>query len=512
VTAIRMGGDLIYGWRMGTHALPPDLRRILLHEVRAPALPPLSEVAIRPVLPEGPHATIPFENLAFEGGGAKGMAYIGALRVLEESGLYPAHILRVAGTSSGSFFASMVACGATSAELKQLLFDTDLVKLLKDAKWGRFSCAVNLWSDFGFHPGQRLLDFLGELLAERTGSPDVTFGQLLERCGRELCVPVANITRMCAEYCHPKTTPDMPVRLAIGMSMSLPVLMRPYRLVHRMGSPAWDEEDLYTDGGILCNFPLHVFDGWWLSMKPKDSFVRRLGPLIGTGEFDNPLARFEPRDGKTLGFTVFEMGERDVSAEWVTDEGGPPERPDTILAHIARDREQAMDNKRDQAMELHHAFGRLMRALDACESDDDGLVSREEIQGLFEHLSEDDGQLLFGSTSPDAIFDMLDEDGSGQIEPEELVRFMDARNIGLTARAMGCRRSENSQVGSFMNNVFQTVLIHVRKMNLRRDDQHRTVPISTDYVGTTNFALQEADRSFLIESGERATRAFLKDT
>ncbi|HJN74747.1 MAG TPA: patatin-like phospholipase family protein [Myxococcota bacterium] len=496
---------------MGTHGLPADLRSIDLDAVRPPPLPPLDEVAIAPRPPTGPHPRIPFENLAFEGGGAKGMAYLGALRVLEDAGLYPDHVLRVAGTSSGSFFAAMVACGASSDDLRQLLYDTDLVKLLKDARFGRFSCALNLWSEFGFHPGQRLLEFLGELLAERTGAMDVTFAQLLERCGRELCVPIANITRMCAEYCHPKTTPHMPVRLAIGMSMSLPVLMRPYRLVHRMGSPSWEEEDLYTDGGILCNFPLHVFDGWWLSMKPKDSFVRRLGPLIGTGEFDNPLARFDPRDGKTLGFTVFEMGERDVSAEWLTEEGGPPPRPDTILARIARDREKAIDDKRQQAMALHHAFGRLMRALDACEHNDDGLIDREEISGLFTRggLSEEDALMLFGTTSVEDIFGLLDSDGSGVIEPEELVRFMDARNIGLTARAMGCRRSENKQVGSFMNNVFQTVLIHVRKMNLRREDKGRTVPIATDYVSTTNFALQEADRSFLIESGARATRAFL---
>lgn len=496
---------------MGTHGLPADILRIALHDVRPPPLPPLADVSIRPRRPTGPHGTIPFENLAFEGGGAKGMAYIGALRVLEASGLYPDHVMRVTGTSSGSFFAAMVACGATSDELKDLLFDTDLVTLLKDARFGRWSCLVNLWSEFGFHPGVRLLDFLGELLEERTGAKDVTFLQLYERCGRELCVPIANITRMCAEYCHPKTTPNMPVRLAIGVSMSLPVLMRPYRLVHKMGTPAWEEEDIYTDGGILCNFPLHVFDGWWLSMKPKDSFVRRLGPLIGTGEFDNPLARFDPRDGKTLGFTVFEMGERDVSAEWITEEGGPPPRPDTILARIARDREQAMDAKRDQAQVLHLAFGRLMRALDACELDDDGLVSREEMDGLFTTggLDEGDAQVLFGTTSLDEIFTLLDHDGNGFISPDELVRFMDARNIGLTARAMGCRRSDNNQVGSFMNNVFQTVLIHVRKMNLRREDKDRTVPIATDYVGTTNFALQEADRAFLIASGERATKAFL---
>ena len=32
----------------------------------------------------------------------------------------------------------------------------------------------------------------------------------------------------------------------------------------------------FVDGGTLSNFPVHVFDGWWLSMKKEDSFRRRV--------------------------------------------------------------------------------------------------------------------------------------------------------------------------------------------------------------------------------------------
>ena len=40
--------------------------------------------------------------------------------------------------------------------------------------------------------------------------------------GKELCVVVTNLSQMTVEYCHAKTTPDMPVRLAIKMSMATP--------------------------------------------------------------------------------------------------------------------------------------------------------------------------------------------------------------------------------------------------------------------------------------------------
>ena len=38
----------------------------------------------------------------------------------------------------------------------------------------------------------------------------------------ELCVVVTNLTNMEEEYFHPKTTPDVALRLAIRMSISIP--------------------------------------------------------------------------------------------------------------------------------------------------------------------------------------------------------------------------------------------------------------------------------------------------
>ena len=39
---------------------------------------------------------------------------------------------------------------------------------------------------------------------------------------RELCIAVTNLSQGCVEYCHPKTTPDMPVTTAVRMSLSVP--------------------------------------------------------------------------------------------------------------------------------------------------------------------------------------------------------------------------------------------------------------------------------------------------
>lgn len=56
-------------------------------------------------------------GIAFAGGGLKGIAYIGAIKALEELGVKPEFI---SGTSSGSLFATSYAMGISSEELKEL--------------------------------------------------------------------------------------------------------------------------------------------------------------------------------------------------------------------------------------------------------------------------------------------------------------------------------------------------------------------------------------------------------
>ena len=46
--------------------------------------------------------------------------------------------------------------------------------------------------------------------------------QVLDQYGVELCIVAVNLSNRCEEYFHPKTTPDMPIKLATRMSSSLP--------------------------------------------------------------------------------------------------------------------------------------------------------------------------------------------------------------------------------------------------------------------------------------------------
>jgi predicted acylesterase/phospholipase RssA len=455
----------------------------------------------------------PWENLVFEGGGVKGVAYCGALRVLEEEGIYPKRIVRVAGASVGSLCATWTALGFSAQEMSNILRSTDFTWLMQDARLGMLGGIFNIFRSFGMNPGARLLEFVGEHLASRTGSKDVTFAQVLERTGRELCVPITNVSRMSVEYCHPKTTPNMPVRVAVTVSMSLPVLMRPYRVLRTLGtgSGSWNEEDLYTDGGVLVNYPLRAFDGWWLSMRPEDTFLRRLQPFSQIDQLADPAKAFSPANPATLGFTAFSADDRDITSSWISERASPPPRPDTKLSRARKAKDADIQKRGARVAALESAFCRLMEALGNVERDGDGRISRKECQELFTSgkFSGDDAVLLFGSTNVNDIFKQLDESGDGFVDMGELQKFMDARNVDLTTRLTGGFRTKTLSVGDFMSNLLDTILATSQRKDMLREDRDRTVPINTDYIGTSDFKLMDADFDFLVETGARYTRAFL---
>lgn len=60
-------------------------------------------------------------GLTLSGGGAKGLAHIGVLKVLEEEGIFPDYL---SGTSMGSIVGGLYATGYTPAELEQLAITT----------------------------------------------------------------------------------------------------------------------------------------------------------------------------------------------------------------------------------------------------------------------------------------------------------------------------------------------------------------------------------------------------
>ena len=68
-------------------------------------------------------------GLTLSGGGAKGLAHIGVLKVLEEEGIEPQYI---SGTSMGSIVGGLYAIGYTAADLEQLAKTTSWLEFFND--------------------------------------------------------------------------------------------------------------------------------------------------------------------------------------------------------------------------------------------------------------------------------------------------------------------------------------------------------------------------------------------
>ena len=76
-----------------------------------------------------PHGIRPKIGLVLSGGGAKGLAHIGVLKVLEEAGIIPDYIT---GTSMGSIVGGLYSIGYTADEISTLNHSIDWVVLLSD--------------------------------------------------------------------------------------------------------------------------------------------------------------------------------------------------------------------------------------------------------------------------------------------------------------------------------------------------------------------------------------------
>ena len=110
-------------------------------------LPPTS------VTPAVPEIEPPSVALVLGGGGAKGFAHVGVIKILEENGITPTLIV---GTSVGSLVGSLYASGYTPAQLEQLALTTN------DSELTDFTL-----SNQGFIEGIKLKNFINAKVGER---------------------------------------------------------------------------------------------------------------------------------------------------------------------------------------------------------------------------------------------------------------------------------------------------------------------------------------------------------
>ncbi len=248
------------------------------------------------------------ENLVFQGGGAKCLAYAGVVEALDEMNLMPA-VKRVAGTSAGSIAAALVAVGYRGKELREplsqdftrFLDSVDhsqnvILKLFFEAPASNnlIEILAEFWEIPGFSSTQKIKNFLNKLLKEeglckgdqllkwieekvkkQTKISHCTFrelNELVEKDGKglfkDLYVYVLELSDdhspkpHLRKLCHENEWKDIIISDAIRASCSIPGIFKPHQLHSKDSEGKRMPHNLhkYVDAGLHKNFPLDVFD------------------------------------------------------------------------------------------------------------------------------------------------------------------------------------------------------------------------------------------------------------
>ena len=193
----------------------------------------------------------PFKNLVFEGGGIKGLAYVGALKVLDERGI-TSQIARVGGTSAGAITACLVSIGYTSHDIQRILVNTDFGSFKDDSPLFIPNIFL-LLRNYGWFKGQRFNKWIVNLITKKLGK-NVTFQELVNMKNshgtKELYVIAANLTKTKEIVFSHEKYQNIKVSDAVRMSMSIPLF---FASVNSFG-------DVFSDGGLYNNYPIDLFD------------------------------------------------------------------------------------------------------------------------------------------------------------------------------------------------------------------------------------------------------------
>lgn len=203
-------------------------------------------------------------NAVFEGGGVKGISLTGAVYAAEKCGVV---FNRVAGTSSGSIIAALIAAGYRAEEMKEIIETTPFKSLLRrnpifDIKL--IGPAVRLWLCKGLYSGDAIEQWIAGVLAEKGIK---TFGDLPNGKLRIVASDITNgrLIVLPQDIVLYGIAPEsLSVAKAIRMSTSIPYFFDPVILKQpakeRKKNTVRTKFSYVVDGGLLSNFPLWLFE------------------------------------------------------------------------------------------------------------------------------------------------------------------------------------------------------------------------------------------------------------
>ncbi|MBN1580309.1 MAG: patatin-like phospholipase family protein [Anaerolineae bacterium] len=298
-------------------------------------------------------------DLVFEGGGAKGMVFVGALQEFEAQGHTHGRLL---GTSAGAITAALLAAGYDSSEMLEALdekqdgrpvfanfmgvpaefdpktlqhsvlmdflhsidlplvpdfiedmLDQKLVEFL--AKRPRYRHVLSLLEFGGWFSADSFVSWLKNKLdsgtreGKRRNFGGMNLTQFYEATSVELSLIASDTTGKRMLILNHQTAADCPLVWAVRMSMNIPLLWQEVIWQAEWGTYRGIEmaNHVIVDGGMLSNFPIELF------ISKLDDIVKVMGPNTSDGvlgfliDETLPVAGVEAQAGEEKKFDPGEL-------------------------------------------------------------------------------------------------------------------------------------------------------------------------------------------------------------
>ncbi|XP_078666084.1 uncharacterized protein LOC144908394 [Branchiostoma floridae x Branchiostoma belcheri] len=506
----------------------------------------------------------PFENLVMEGGGVKGLAHLGAVKILDDAGILE-KIKRFGGTSAGAVAGGLLVIGMTPKEIldkvNENLQDVAIDKpqqswILKEilklvpAKFAKDLDYIwylkNLKEDFGMLPGDAFLDWYGKTIEEHLQTVkqekekkgenvdkldrDINFEQVFEVFEKELCTVSYEPEFSSEVYSHLKTSPLLEIKKAVRMSMSIPVLFEAYK------PSFWPIQARHVDGGFSANYPIYCFEGWWLSMDPANTFEKKLRganqdnnflPGVSRKHFDvdcncNEQQKEEIRK-KTIGLHLFsdvhyriqgayqdefEKRTADYLKKHPEDEKYL-QRPNTTLAN-AFDKKQCRQ-RGEQAQFAKECEEKSTLYRGKIKDVVNAFPDEEKMKSLFNQLTDDEVKIINNgdaNVNKEAAFNRLFRDYKGELTTTVATNIFE-NQVPLDTAKNSCLKGNFADSSMELYDQFW----HFLRPNIpmKEYDVGRSAGINVGYITGLEFGLEAGDKEFLMNQAAVAAVAFLEE-
>ena len=180
-------------------------------------------------------------ELVLSGGGTGGLAMLGALHRLREAGRLD-HVTRWVSASVGSIIASLLLSGYTPLTVYKVLEGLDFKDFAADVNG---DSVLGFFDTMGAMEPTQILRLFDVMLRKQGYDETVTLAEFDARTGQTLVIAGYNVTRGETVAFSAQTHPRMPLRLAVRISISVPILFRPVLY----------EGELYVDGALMEHVP-----------------------------------------------------------------------------------------------------------------------------------------------------------------------------------------------------------------------------------------------------------------